>query len=313
MKRTNNLSKLCKIALMLPAVAVVLTFTSCQKDDLFPEAVDASQSETGVSPLRATRRTVTAPYTITFEDPRVVDYLAGPTAYGENLYFDYEDYDKYYGYDDQPTGLFMMLNTEGLWYDGYYDFRNGGIAISRWNNMVVPDSSNQCSVYYADSITTYGGYGGSETFAVHFGYNDPAPYPYTVGDARTYVTFYDPDQTCVFDYFYVCNNTYASLAMQNGYFVARPLDYAHQDWFKVVIEGIDANDNVTGTVEFYLADFRTLNSPGILNGWHRVDLDTLGSVTALRFDVQGSDVNEYNSLNTPAYFCFDNLTIQQFD
>jgi hypothetical protein len=307
MKTTNKLSKWCKNTLMLPVVAVVLTFTSCQKDDLFPEAVNASQSETGVSPLRTTRQAVTTPYTITFEDARVVDYLAGPTAYGENLYSSYTGYDRYYGYDD-PSGLFMMINETGPWSNNY-DFYNGGIAISQWNDMVMPGDSNQCSVYYADAITGYGGYDSSETFAVHFGYNDPAPYPYTMGDARSYVTFYDPDQTCVFDHFYVCNSTYAYLAMLNGYYVARPLDYAHQDWFKIVIEGIAPDDSVTGTVEFYLADFRTEDSPGILYGWHRVDLDTLGAVTALRFDVQGSDVNEYQSLNTPAYFCFDNLTV----
>jgi hypothetical protein len=34
MKTKNKFSRWCKITLMLPAVAVMLTFTSCQKDDL---------------------------------------------------------------------------------------------------------------------------------------------------------------------------------------------------------------------------------------------------------------------------------------
>lgn len=42
-------------------------------------------------------------YIIDFEDARVADYLAGPTSKGENLYDG-----SYFGYDDQPTGLFML-------------------------------------------------------------------------------------------------------------------------------------------------------------------------------------------------------------
>jgi hypothetical protein len=308
MKKTNNkLSKWCKSALMLPAVAVVLTFASCQNDDLFPEAVDASQSETGVSPLRASRQAVTTPYTITFENVSP-SLLAGPTAEGENCYEGYTGVNpaRYIEYYDAATGLHMGLNPDA-YNPSEYNMWGGGIFMSRWNNMATAGWQNQCSVYYSDPVTGDGGYDGSQTFAVHYGYKDTSGYGV---DARSYITFKDTSKTCVFDYFYVCNNTYATLSMTDGdQFSSRPLDYAHQDWFKLIIEGIRSDGTSAGTVEFYLADFREEGvSPGILYGWQRVDLDTLGAVTALRFDMDGSLGNAYG-LTIPAYFCFDDLTV----
>jgi hypothetical protein len=310
MKTKKQISNWCKSALMLPVLAIVLTFVSCQKDDMLPDATPDANALLQASPLGA-RAMTAGTYTITFEDARVVDYLAGPTAYGDNLYEDYEGYDRYYGYDDAPTGLYMMLNETGVW-NYVYDFRNGGIAISQWNDTIKGADPkqwyrNQCSVYYKAPGNGNGGHNGSETFAVHFGYNDTTPDG--IGDARSYITFFDPEQTCTFEGFYVTNSTYAVLSMAYGDTIAtRPLDLEHQDWFKLVVEGIAPDDSVTDTVEFYLADFRTQNSPGIVTDWTYVDLSSLGEVTALRLGVEGSYHNQYG-LVTPAYFCFDDLTV----
>ena len=241
-------------------------------------------------------------YIIDFEDPRVTDYLAGPTSYGENLYSSYIGADRYYGYDDAGSGLFMMLNDP---YDtGDPEFWYGGVAISQWNNMTTAGHTNQCSVYYSDAATGKGGYKGTETFAVATGYNDPV----MMGDIRSIISFMDDTKECVFDHFYVTNSTYAVLSMENGDGFAK--QFGAGDWFKLVVEGFDKSGTSTGTVEFYLADFRTSSSPGIITEWTPVDLAPLGSVTEIKFDLQSSDVGT-NGMNTPAYFCFDNLAIKQ--
>jgi hypothetical protein len=301
MKTTNKLSKWCKITLMLPIVAVVLTVVSCQKDDLFSDA--ASDALFRATPL-SVRAAAGTPIVVDFEDAQ--DYLAGPTSYGENLYDGYQD--QYFGYYDEATELFMMINETGKWSTAP-NFFNGGIAISQWNNTVMPGDSNQCSVHYIDPNTGYGGHNGSNTFAVHFGYYDTiSPPAYSMGDTRSYITFDDPDKTCVFNHFYVNNSTYAFLAMKDGYFVASPLEPVN-GWFKLVIEGIKSDGTSAGKVEQYLADFRpNAVSPGIIEDWTYVDLSSLGSVTAIRFDMVGSDVGTYG-LNTPAYFCFDDLSV----
>ncbi|MDR3235473.1 MAG: DUF4988 and DUF4465 domain-containing protein [Prevotellaceae bacterium] len=232
-------------------------------------------------------------YVIDFEN--AADYLAGPTSYGENLYDD-----SYAGYDD-PSGLLMMINESY----GSRVFWNGGVAVSQWNDMTDGQYTNQCSVYYRDPTTGNGGCQGSRTFAVGFGYNDPV----YMGDTRSAISFYDNETECVFDHFYVANSTYAYLSMTTGDWAAKQFSYADHDWFKLVIEGFDKHDVSTGTLDVYLADFREPHSPGIAADWMRVDLSPLGSVSTLKFDLQSSDTGAYG-MNTPAYFCFDNLAVR---
>lgn len=277
MKKTNKFFDRCKTTFMvLPAVAM-LTFTGCTKDDNIDD-----------NP---------APYVITFEnvDP---SYLAGHTAYGENLYSGYEN--QYLGYSDTGSGLYMMINETGD-YSDVPTFYNGGVAISQWNDTTTAGYTNQCSVYYRDVTTGKGGYDGSNTFAVSYGNSSVS---FLNGKKGT-------DKECVFDHFYVTNTTYAALSMKNGdAFGAKVFNRDDKDWFKLVIEGVNKSGVSTGTVEFYLADFRTASSPGVITEWTKVDLSPLGSVAEIKFNLQSNDVGEYG-MKTPAYFCFDNLAIKQ--
>jgi len=236
---------------------------------------------------------------IDFEDPRVLGFLAGPTTYGENLYSNYTG-DQYYGYDDESSGLFMGINE----FDGDYDFWNGGIAISQWNDMTTEDYTNQLSVYYSNAATGKGGYNGSNTFAVvHGGFMGLPPV----------ISFNDGETECTFDHFWVANSTYSAKSMMNGDEYGKIFSYADRDWFKLVIEAYDKDDVKTGaTVEFYLADFRTQSSPGVITEWTKVNLTPLGNrVHTVKFDFQSSDTAPWG-MNTPAYFCFDNLTIIKY-
>jgi hypothetical protein len=263
-----------KILSIMYAVLLIAGLSSCSKDD------DNFGNGNGNDNL----------YVITFEDPAVAGYLAGPTIAGENLYDGYET--QYTGYTDAGSGLRLAINETG-WYD-VPTFYNGGIAISRWNDKETEGYTNQCSVFYGTHNAGNGGYQNSPTFAVSYG--------------NSSVAFVDNTKECVFDYFYVTNSTYAVLSMQNGD------DYAKQfgtgDWFKLTVEGFDKNGTSTGKVEFYLADFRTPTSPGLITEWTKVDLSPLGSVTKIKFDLQSTDVGDWG-MNTPAYFCFDNLAIRK--
>ena len=66
---------------------------------------------------------------------------------------------------------------------------------------------------------------------------------------------------------------------------------------------------MTGSIDFYLADFRSVdNGDDFIRGdWSSVDLTPLGNnVTKLRFELSSSD-NGMFGMNTPAYFAVDNL------
>ncbi len=103
---------------------------------------------------------------------------------------------------------------------------------------------------------------------------------------------------------FVTNATYAALEIQNG---TNP--FAAGDWFKIIIEGKNQNIS-TGTVEYYLADFRN-GLTFVENTWHEINLTTLGTVDKLEFYLESSDVGAYG-INTPTYFCFDDLTYTTF-
>jgi len=104
----------------------------------------------------------------------------------------------------------------------------------------------------------------------------------------------------------LANTTYTALAILYGQDYAKKFggrDGTDPDWFKVTIQGIGMEEQITGTVDFYLADYRFENDAEdyLVNGWEYVDLTSLGRVKRLEFDLTSSDAG------TPLYFCLDNL------
>ena len=220
----------------------------------------------------------TVHYLIDFEGSSVLPYVATENS-GLGVFDG--------GFLDEGSGLKMPASVNPDW--GSWS----GIAISQFNDMTTEGYGNQLSVYYKDTGSGFGGYRGSKTFAV-------------VNEGE--MSFQDGVTECTFDHFWVTNSTYAVLSMMNGDAFAKK--FGSGDWFKLTIRAFNKNDNPTGTsVEFYLADFRTDASPGIITEWTKVDLTPLGNnVHAIKFDLESSDTGDWG-MNTPAYFCFDNLTI----
>jgi len=81
-----------------------------------------------------------------------------------------------------------------------------------------------------------------------------------------------------------------------------------EDWFKLTITGLDEAGQVTGEVEFYLADLRFADNSldYILETWAFVDLTSLGIVRTLQFHLDSSDQGLFG-MNTPGYFCLDTI------
>ena len=138
-----------------------------------------------------------------------------------------------------------------------------------------------------------GGYDGSATYGVAFAatFNGPC-----------YVELLT--EPAVVPGFYITNSAYAYNSMTNGDGFAKKFDEG--DWFLLTITGYDAEDEVTGTKKFYLADLRTGSNHYIIDDWRYVDLSSLGEVSKLGFELSSSDAGDYG-MNTPAYFCFDNF------
>lgn len=230
---------------------------------------------------------------ITFENVDA-SYFAGPTSYGENLYSSYTGTNpkKYEGYLDETSGLFFNTSTTA------YGFASGGLAISQWNNTSSAGHLNQCSVYYGDNNQKNGGNNNSSSFIVAF--------TSTREETGAYMFFKDKEY--VIDHAYFTNNTFAVLSMMYGDQFGYVHNYQNRDWFKLIIIGEDKNGRETGRVECYLSDFRRPESGGIVKDWVKTDLTPLGKVRKVSFKMESSDGEGY-WMNTPAYFCMDDIAI----
>lgn len=115
---------------------------------------------------------------------------------------------------------------------------------------------------------------------------------------------------------YVNNSTYAYYSMLEGDLVGKkfgdtigPGDTVAdgtngEDWFMLTI--FDGNND---SVDFYLADYRFANDSldYIIKDWTWVDLSSLDISFGLQFKLRSSDNDPLYGMNTPAYFCLDNL------
>ena len=104
----------------------------------------------------------------------------------------------------------------------------------------------------------------------------------------------------------ITNSTYTAFAIKYGYDYAKKFggrDGSDPDWFKLSITGIGYSNEITGTVDFFLADYRFDNNEDdyIVGNWNYVDLTDLGIVKSLEFELSSSDAG------TPLYFCMDDL------
>lgn len=110
---------------------------------------------------------------------------------------------------------------------------------------------------------------------------------------------------------YVTNDNYAYYSMLNGDAFAKKFGGStgnDPDWFLMSITGKDASGVITGTVDFYLADYRFADNglDYILDTWALVDLSSLGAIKSIEFTLNSSDVGEWG-MNTPAYFAIDTI------
>ena len=111
----------------------------------------------------------------------------------------------------------------------------------------------------------------------------------------------------------VTNTTYSALAMRDGDSFAKRfggVNGTDPDYLMLKILGENGAGSVTGSIDFYLADYRSDDPQDdfIRNDWTTVDLTPLGNdVATIRFELSSSDVGAFG-MNTPAYFAIDNLT-----
>ena len=89
------------------------------------------------------------------------------------------------------------------------------------------------------------------------------------------------------------------------------LPFHQDDYFKLTITGL-LGDSVSGSLDFYLADFRTKGEWQYVENWQWVELSTLGEIDGLQFVLETTKQNSWGA-TTPAYFCIDNIGGEKTD
>lgn len=209
--------------------------------------------------------------------------------------------------DSYWSGTYIADGTGGNYDTAYF---NSGVAAfenhsdgdwSSWAGFAYSNKTDTTTAGFANQYSTYAGYAQSgSNFAV--GYQDAFN-----GFNPTMIL----DTASVILGLYVTNTTYAGLAMLNGEGPAKKFGGAtgdDADWFMLTIEGFDAGSASTGTVDFYLADYRFEDNAGdyIIDDWAEVDLSSLGIVKSLEFTFASSDIGDFG-INTPTYFAMDTV------
>lgn len=110
---------------------------------------------------------------------------------------------------------------------------------------------------------------------------------------------------------YVTNAPWPYYNILNGDDFTRK--FKQGDYFKVIATGYSADSiTTTGTSEFYLADYRSLNPAQwkLHDNWQWMDLSSLGEVSFIRFTMESTDVSDWG-INTTTMFCMDKLTVEK--
>lgn len=169
-----------------------------------------------------------------------------------------------------------------------------GWAISNRRDTLTPGFLNESSAIAG------GGANGSATYAVS----------YVFGASVLRLT--GPAAGGTVAGLYVTNNTYTYYSMKDGDAFAKKfggITGNDPDFFLLTVKKFRNGQLGPDSVNFYLADYRFANNAQdyIVKNWTYVDLSGLGATDSLQCTLSSSDVGAFG-MNTPAYFCVDDVT-----
>ena len=176
----------------------------------------------------------------------------------------------------------------------------GGITF--WSGFAYSNTTDTQTAGFGNQYSAFpgGGAQGSSNYAVSFG-------------AGARIEF---AEATLIESAMITNTTYAAISMRDGDGMNGPgkkfggENGTDEDFFELLITGLDQFDNEVGSLTFALADFRFADSDDdyIVDDWQAVNLMSLGAVHTLSFSYSSSDVGGFG-INTPTYFALDNLTV----
>jgi hypothetical protein len=142
------------------------------------------------------------------------------------------------------------------------------------------------------------------------GYNHSAKYAVGTTSGRLTLQLTDSLIGKTVTGMYICNSTYAYNSIKHGDSFSPAFSATNKDWFKLTVKKYYGGNLTSDTAEIYLADFRYADTTQnyILKTWTWVSLSSLGNVDSLWFSLSSTQTGSFG-MNTPAFFCIDNLSL----
>lgn len=200
----------------------------------------------------------------------------------------------------------LELTKDSYWNgsDGAGSFTDGNKI---YHNTFYPDWNTWSGFAYSNLLNTYY-YNSESMYAAYADVEKAESKNYAVAHQfhKIVISFKDSIHGEEPRSVQLANCTHTALAIKYGYEYAKKFGGRSgddPDWLKVTITGIGLVDQITGQIDYFLADFRfDDNEKDYIKGnWNYVDLTSLGIVKRLEFEISSSDAG------TPLYFCMDNL------
>ena len=200
----------------------------------------------------------------------------------------------------------LTLNEDGYWNgaDGSGSFVAGNVSFVNnynadyfsWDGFCYSNLNDTETAGYGNQYSVFNSTNEGNIFAVFYqGMND-ATASFPSGESFTLKSIK------------VCNATYTAKSIIDGD------DYAKKfggetgtdpDYLKVIFTGFNAEGTITADVEFFLADYRT-EADIVIDTWTEVDLTGLGEINKITITLESTDEGDWG-MNTPGYFCFDDI------
>ncbi|MDR3366076.1 MAG: DUF4465 domain-containing protein [Prevotellaceae bacterium] len=183
------------------------------------------------------------------------------------------------------SGRGVFLNSYEAEYGSW-----GGFAYSNRNDTSASGFTAQFDVYTSTPS-------GKGIFAV--GYMD------TYTPAIPTITFAEPVALKSAEF---ALNAYAYKIIRDGDEVVPAKKFTAEDWYKITVKSVDSSNVASDSLEVYLADFRDGKSV-LIDRWTEFSLAPLKG-NKLTFEASSTDNGEWG-MNTPAYFCIDNIALSK--
>jgi hypothetical protein len=203
------------------------------------------------------------------------------------------------------SGFYNGSNLAGGFTSGgLYFYNTFDSQFQSWNGFACSNKSDTLTAGFSNQYSCYAGSGGdgSANFGLAYIFGPAILRKSDGGSFRV-------------NSFQFTNATFSGLSMKNGDAFSKKFGGPSgndPDFFRMRVYN-HFQGQVNDSAEFYLADYRFADNAQdyIVKSWRTANLNFSSLTDSLSFTLESSDNGTFG-MNTPAYFCIDNIQYQTF-